>query len=216
MKKRLNNTSRIIIKYLVFGIAMAYLESAIVVYLRLLYYPEGFYLPLKTMPMPVAAIEIGREAATLVMLWLAAEMSFKPFKEKFALFMFTFGVWDISYYLWLKIFLNWPKGMFDWDILFLIPVPWIAPWLAPALFSTVLIFAALLILFYPRRFGTGILKKGEWIGEFICAAIIMITFFWNTSLVVKGGTPGYYQWWLFLSAIGAGLFIFLRHFFQPE
>lgn len=214
VKKLHADRKLIILLYLVFGIAMAYLESAIVVYLRLLYYPDGFYFPMKTIPLTVAFIEVGREAATLVMLWFAAQMSRRQFKEKFALFIFTFGVWDIFYYAWLKIFLNWPKGMFDWDILFLIPVPWAAPWLAPALFSAGLIFAAILILYYPQRFDTKILKRNEWIGELICAAFIMLTFFSNTSLVNEGGIPGYYQWWVFLSAMVAGLIIFLRHFFS--
>lgn len=215
-KQLQNDTNRIIITYLVFGIAMAYLESAIVVYLRLLYYPEGFHFPLKIIPTSVALIETGREAATLVMIWFAAQMSFKPFKEKFALFIFTFGVWDIFYYAWLKIFLNWPKSLLDWDILFLIPVPWTSPWLAPALFSAALIFAAILILYFPSSFGKKILKKGEWIAEFLCAALVMLTFFWNTSSVLKGGSPVHYQWWLFLPAVSMGLIIFLRHFLSSS
>lgn len=210
---KLPGKKQIIFTYLIFGIAMAYLESAIVVYLRLLYYPNSaFYFPLKIIPLPIALIEIGREAATLIMLWFAAQMSFKSFKEKFALFIFTFGVWDIFYYFWLKIFVGWPEAMFDWDILFLIPVPWIAPWLAPVLVSLGLIFAATLILYYPQRFETKILKKAEWLGVIICAALILLTFLWNTSLVLDEGIPRYYNWWLFLAAAGGGLFIFLMRF----
>lgn len=203
-----------IFTYLIFGIAMAYLESAIVVYLRQYYYPNGFYFPIKIIPTHIVAIEIGREAFTLIMLWFVARMSFKLFKEKFALFIFTFGVWDIFYYFWLKIFLNWPEGMFDWDILFLIPVPWVAPWLVPVIFSSGLILAAILILNYPDRFETKILRKLEWIGVIICAAVILLTFIWQTSFIVEGGIPSYYPWWLFLIAMSGGLFIFLRHFFQ--
>ena len=43
----------------------------------------------------------------------------------------AFGVWDICYYLFLKIMCDWPKSLFDWDILFLIPLPWWAPVIAP-------------------------------------------------------------------------------------
>lgn len=216
LDKQLLNNGYIIFTYLIFGIAMAYVESAIVVYLRLLYYPGGFYFPIKMIPMHVTVVEMGREAATLIMLWFVAQMSFKPFKEKFALFIFTFGVWDIFYYAWLKIFINWPKGMFDWDILFIIPVPWIAPWLAPVLVSVGLVFAAILILYYPQRFETKILRKTEWLGEFICAALILLTFTWQTRSIVEGGIPFYYQWWLFLIALSSGLFIFLRHFFNAK
>ncbi len=205
-----------IFTYLIFGIAMAYLESAIVVYLRQYYYPNGFDFPIKIIPTHIVAIEIGREAFTLIMLWFVARMSFKPFKEKFALFIFTFGVWDIFYYFWLKIFLNWPEGMFDWDILFLIPVPWVAPWLVPVIFSSGLILAAILILNYPERFETKILRKLEWIGEIICAAVILLTFIWQTSFIVEGGIPSYYPWWLFLIAMSSGLFIFLRRFRKKQ
>lgn len=205
-----------IFTYLIFGIAMAYLESAIVVYLRQHYYPNGFYFPIKIIPMNIVVIEIGREAATLIMLWFVARMSFKPFKEKFALFIFTFGVWDIFYYFWLKIFLNWPEGIFDWDILFLIPVPWIAPWLVPVIFSVGLIFAAILILNYPQRFEKKILSKLEWIGEIFFAALILLTFVWQTRFIVEGGIPDYYQWWLFLIAMSGGLFIFLRRFRKKQ
>ena len=212
--KQLPGKKQIIFSYLIFGIAMAYLESAIVVYLRQHYYPNGFYFPIKIIPINIFVIETGREAATLVMLWFAAQMSSKPFKEKFALFIFTFGVWDIFYYIWLKIFLNWPEGMFDWDILFLIPVPWVAPWLVPVIVSLGLILAAVLILYYPQRFERKILKKSEWLGEFICAALILLTFVWQTRFIIDGGIPDYYQWWLFLLAMSGGMFIFLRRFFQ--
>ena len=45
---------------------------------------------------------------------------------KFAFFLFLFGVWDIFYYIWLKVFLHWPASLLTWDVLFLIPVPWVA------------------------------------------------------------------------------------------
>ena len=203
-------TKRLLLIYLFFGISMAYLETAVVVYLRLLYYPHGFRFPLMQIPFHIALIETGREAATLLMLWLVARMAAKSFKEQFALFIYTFAVWDIFYYIWLEVLLGWPQGVWDWDILFLIPVPWIAPWLAPAIVSAALIFSAVLILFYEQRFTEYILSKTEWLGEIFCAAIILFTFFYQTPDVLRGGIPGYYPWWLFGLAMAAGLTIFLR------
>jgi len=52
-----------------------------------------------------------------------------------------------------------------------------------------LIFAAVLILYYPQRFGTKILKKKEWLGEIICAALILLTFIWQSRFIVEGGIP---------------------------
>ena len=44
----------------IYAVAMAYVESAVVVYLRALYYPQGFDFPLAPMPPGMMALEIGR------------------------------------------------------------------------------------------------------------------------------------------------------------
>ena len=81
------------------------------------------------------AIEIGREAATLIMLLGVAMLAGADRWERFLAFCLSFGVWDIFYYAWLWIFVRWPASLFTWDLLFLIPVPWIGPVLAPVLVS---------------------------------------------------------------------------------
>src|SRR5258707_7052052 len=105
----------------IFSIAMAALESAVVVYLRALYYPDGFTVALRMIDPQILLIEIAREAATLIMLIGVACLAGKNFKDRFAYFLLSFGVWDIFYYAWLKAFINWPASIFDWDILFMIP-----------------------------------------------------------------------------------------------
>ena len=200
--------------YLIFGVAMAYLESAIVVYLRLLYYQDGFQFPLIQIPLPVALTEIGREAATMVMLWFVARMGGRTFKQRFALFIYSFGVWDIFYYIWLKVLINWPQNWLEWDILFLIPLPWVGPWLAPVLVSAGFIFAAYFIFNYPQRFPDKILLKGEWWLEIAAAVLILVSFFWETAKVLQGGIPEYYPWWLFILAYVTGLTVFLKRYFR--
>ncbi|HGY56385.1 MAG TPA: hypothetical protein ENK44_11810 [Caldithrix abyssi] len=202
--------------YLIFGIAMAYLESAIVVYLRLLYYPDGFQFPLIQIPLPVALTEIGREAATIVMLWFVARMGGRTFKERFALFIFSFGIWDIFYYIWLKVLINWPHSWLEWDILFLIPLPWVGPWLAPALVSAGFLFAAYCILNYPQKFPDKILSKGEWWLEIAAAVLILASFFWETAKVLQGGIPEYYPWLLFVLAYVTGLTVFFKRYFRKS
>ena len=108
-----------------FAIAMAYFEAAVVVYLRELFYPDYFPFPLKFIPLNLLAIELFREAATLVMLTAVAVVVGKKFWERFGYMIILFGVWDIFYYVWLKVTIGWPVSLQDWDILFLIPIPWL-------------------------------------------------------------------------------------------
>jgi hypothetical protein len=141
-----------ILTVFVFAAAMGYLEATVVVYLRALYYPEGFTFPIKLIPPGMAVIEIAREAATIVMLATVAMLAGKRFWERFGYFIILFGVWDIFYYVWLKAAIGWPSGIFDADILFLIPIPWIGPVIAPVLVSLLMIIIGIAII---RRLNSG-------------------------------------------------------------
>ncbi len=131
----------------IFFIAMAFLESAVVVYLRALYYPEGFDFPLVAMDHTLVGTELGREAATILMLLAVPALVTRFALERFAWFCFGFGVWDIFYYVWLKVLLDWPSSLFSRDLLFLIPVPWVGPVWAPCMISLGLIATAMVILY---------------------------------------------------------------------
>ncbi len=130
----------------VFYAAMAYLESAVVVYLRALYYPEGFEFPLVPMDRSLVTTEVWREAATIIMLLAPAAILTRSRMERFAWFCFGFGVWDIFYYVWLKALLGWPSSLLSRDLLFLIPVPWVGPVWAPCAISLGLIALSAVIL----------------------------------------------------------------------
>ena len=80
---------------ILFSIAMGYLESAVVVYLREIYYPEGFAFPLKVMDGGILITEIGRELATLVMLAGIGFIAGRSGLEKFGMFILAFGIWDM-------------------------------------------------------------------------------------------------------------------------
>jgi hypothetical protein len=138
-----------------FAVAMAYVEAAVVAYLRLLYYPDGFAIDgaasLRTIPPDVLATEIGREAATIIMLAAVALLSARRgWWERLAHFMWAFALWDIFYYVWLYVLIRWPDSLVTIDVLFLIPCPWIAPVFVPIAASLAMIAAALGIL---RRIG---------------------------------------------------------------
>lgn len=131
-----------------FAVAMAFLESAVVVYLRALYYKNGFEFPLVAADSMIINVDLVREAATIIMLICAGVLAGKTFYQRFAYFLFAFGVWDIFYYVWLKVILNWPASLMTWDLLFLIPWPWVGPVLAPIILSmSMIVFAILIVKF---------------------------------------------------------------------
>ena len=137
---------RLFVWMTVFFVAMAFLESAVVVYLRALYYPEGFDFPLVPMDASLVNTEVMREFATLVMLLVPGALVTRSAMERFAWFCFGFGIWDIFYYVWLKVLLNWPSGLDSRDLLFLIPVPWVGPVWAPCVVSIGLVVLAIVLL----------------------------------------------------------------------
>lgn len=146
----------------VFFIAMAYLESAVVVYLRALYYPEGFDFPLATMSPALVTTEVWREVATMIMLLVPGALVARSALERFAWFCFGFGVWDIFYYVWLKVLLDWPSSFGSRDLLFLIPVPWVGPVWAPCVVSLGLIGLALVLLYGRSKQVAGLVDGWSW------------------------------------------------------
>src|SRR3989344_2117688 len=103
----------------IFALAMAFLESVIVVYLRKMYYPSGFNFPLSTlMESNILTIEWVREFFIIVMLISVAFLAGKKFIDRLAYFFYAFAIWDIFYYIWLKVILSWPPSFLTWDLLF--------------------------------------------------------------------------------------------------
>ena len=177
-----------------FAAAMGYLEAAVVVYLRVLYYPEGFSFPPKLIPVPMAIIEIGREAATIIMLLTAAMLAGKRFWERFGYFIILFGVWDIFYYFWLKVTIGWPAGIFDYDILFLIPLPWVGPVIAPVLISLLMIVIGLsltLRLYMGLEFKPSVLS---WVLGSAATLLILYSFMADSGAVSRQATPDAYSY----------------------
>jgi hypothetical protein len=129
-----------------FAIAMGLLETIVVVYLRELYYPEGFSFPLKLMKPMVISFELLRELATIFMLLTLGILTGKNGITRFAWFVYSFAVWDIFYYIFLKLLLDWPASLLTWDVLFLIPVTWTGPVLAPVINSLTMIFLAVILI----------------------------------------------------------------------
>jgi hypothetical protein len=129
------------IAVIAFAAAMAFVEAAVVVDLRAALGVGDAIVPL----VPVASagnlvtIEVGREAATLVMLAAVGWIAGRGGLERLAWAAVAFGAWDIGYYAWLRVFVGWPGGLDTPDVLFLIPVPWIGPVWAPVVVSLALV-----------------------------------------------------------------------------
>jgi len=187
-----------------FALAFGYIEAAVVVYLRELHYPGGFHFPLTSRPAHIIATEVIREAASLLVLLSVARLSVPAGKarknlRRFAIFAYCFGIWDLVYYLALKLLVDWPASLLDWDVLFLIPLPWTGPVLAPVLVSLGLVTTGVLLLISPEdrlpRF-----TRRDWLIESGAGLVILATFFWALPDLAAERSPGAYPWWLF--AIG--------------
>jgi hypothetical protein len=188
-----------------FGIAFGFVEAVVVVYLRLHYYPEGFAFPLVAIPPQIGLIEIAREVATIIMLaavsWISAQ---RPF-ARFAYFSFAFGVWDIFYYVFLKIILDWPASLFTWDVLFLVPLPWLGPVLAPVIVSLCLISASLIMLVRLETGRPMTIRPSQWILSGIGGTLVLGSFLSNPDGLSQQQLPGSFNWALFSGGICAGM-----------
>jgi hypothetical protein len=183
---------------IVFSISMALVESAVVIYLRDLHYPEGFAFPLKIVMSAMAkrhiVVEIGREVATIFMLVSVAALIGKRFWEKFAYFLICFGFWDLFYYLWLRIAVGWPSSLLDWDVLFLIPLPWIGPVIAPVTIAILMILAGLLIVLLYERGYDFRPSSSTWVLAIIGTLIILYSFLRDTGAILHQLMPLPYRY----------------------
>ena len=192
----------------VWGIAFGYIEAAIVIYLRKIYYPDGFSFPIMLADIDIAAVEILRELMTLIIIWAMAELTFRTFIKKLAGYMIIFGIWDIFYYIFLKIFLDWPESYLTWDILFLIPLPWVGPVLAPVLVSLSLIYTGIIILVEMDRGYRFQFDKKFWIMEIMAGIIIIISFMIPGIVVINQTVPESFPWVIFLAGFFFGWVVF--------
>ena len=134
-----------------FAVSMGFFESAVVIYLREIAYPGGFSFPIHTLSQNLSATEILREGFSIIMLISVSCLIGKRGIDRFGWFIYNFAIWDIFYYVFLYLLIGWPDSLFTFDLLFLIPVIWTGPVLAPVLLSILMIFLAALIITYSKR-----------------------------------------------------------------
>jgi hypothetical protein len=172
-KYKLEIPTKLLIYTAIFGIAFAFVESACVIYLRastglLPGYMQslmevqkqsvGIYsqeILREHLPTSLFTIEFIREMATIIMLLSLSTIAVKKIKERVAMFLWVFAIWDIFYYVNLYWTVRWPENLMTKDVLFLIPVPWISQVWFPILISSLTILA----IFISRNPNKSSLKK---------------------------------------------------------
>ena len=201
----------------IFAVAMAYLESAVVVYLREMYGIVDLIKDTPLSPDKYTIIEIGREAATLVMLALVGLITGETRQKKIGYSIFAFGIWDIFYYVWLYLFIQWPKSLLEWDILFLIPLPWWGPVITPVLISIFFILVGYFLITKEKI----ILSKIDWTIFWISILIILFTFMEDGIKIILSGNidlnavrPTNFNWSLFFIGYAGMVTSVLRVIFR--
>lgn len=210
-----------------FGIGFGFVEAAVVVDLRAVLAPadgdaiarlDGELFPMITPERlardnPTAGrllrIEVLREAATLVLLAGAGIAIGRTFAGRFAAFVAAFGVWDLTYYVFLKFLIGWPASVWTWDLLFLVPVPWAAPVLAPALVAATMVAAGSIVLVEEARGRAFRISGRQWAALVAGGTILIASFCWDWRAIAAGGMPGAFPWPVYLlgEAVGLGGFV---------
>ena len=196
----------------IWGFAFGLIEAAVVIYLRKIYYPNGFSFPVIIAATDISRVELIREFATIIIMWAVAELSYRSFQARLAVFMILFGVWDVVYYIALKILTGWPESLATWDVLFLLPSPWVGPVWAPMFIAISLVIAGVLIL---KRVESGDKLKVDykfWVFEILMGVLIITSFLIPGQVVINTTLPDTYPWYLLLAGYIPGLGAFLYQF----
>jgi hypothetical protein len=172
----------------IYSIAMAWVEAAVVFDLRVMI---NRLVPFQPDPLPnfgsLGLAEGIREAATLIMLIAIGLLAGETWKTRLGFSAVAFGIWDIAYYLFLIPLTGWPRSLLDWDILFLLPLPWWGPVIAPISISCLLIFSGGCIVYFQRK---GTITRFSPISLWIGAAgtiLVLLSFLMNSLRLIGFG-----------------------------
>jgi hypothetical protein len=193
-----------------FAIAMAWVEAAAVLYLRLL---AGRLIPHQPDPLPLPAgvgrAEVIREGATLVMLGTVGVLAGRDARARIAYGLVAFGIWDLFYYLFLIPLTGWPGAWTDWDILFLIPLPWWGPVWAPASIAMLMVLWGTLVTQFNDSGATRGLGARIWTINLGGVLLALYVFMADALEALPRGAeavrqvlPTHFNWPLFLAALG--------------
>jgi hypothetical protein len=210
----------------VFALAFAWVESAVVVYLREIYFDGGFSFPLKItwqdgrhVVDPLVRIEFVREIATILMLVAGGCLAGRNPFQKFCYFMIAFGLWDIFYYVWLYVMVGWPPSLMTWDLLFYVPLPWVGPVVTPVLIALAMVTTGSTIVYFQENGCTVLWRWYDLAFELGCGLLMIIAFCWDWKNIIqlpgdaaRSGLPNPFAWWLYLPAYLMAVLYFIVRF----
>ncbi len=208
MKMKSENLNRFL-TVCVFAIAMAWVESAVVFDLRTM---VDRIQPYQPDPLPLVGrlgpVELVREFATMVMLLTVGVLAGKTWRARWGYALVAFGVWDIFYYIFLRVMCGWPQSLLDWDILFLLPLPWWGPVLAPVLIALLMITWGTLATQFEPKPASRVSNMAIWSIAFLGMLLALYVFMADSLRVADQGVevirkvlPTEFNWPLFLAAL---------------
>jgi hypothetical protein len=162
----------------------------------------------------------------------AGYLTGKNKRQRFSWFIFGFAVWDLFYYVFLKLLINWPESWLTWDILFLIPVIWSGPVIAPILVSLTMILLAFAMMNFDSKKDLKTTGKPVLFFVITGSVLIFLSFIWefssflinhdpslsffhtdDNSMLLGMFVPIKFNWILFFAgemAEGAGIWLLFR------
>lgn len=193
----------------VFAIGMAWVEAATVYYLRVL---TNRIDPYQEHPLSMQGllgqVELVREAATLLMLVTVGMLAARIWRKRLAYAMIAFGVWDIFYYVFLRVVSDWPKSLFDWDVLFLLPLPWWGPVLAPVCIALLMIVWGTFVTQFAQSSPATAVTRMLWSSSAVGIALALYAFMADSLHSIPQGLdvtrsvlPTSFNWWIYCAAL---------------
>lgn len=175
------------------GLAFGLIEAVFVADLRFFVDPSGERFPLVRLPAALLALERAREVATLLLLGGAAAIVHACTAARFATFLFLFGLWDVAYYVALRVMIGWPQSLGDWDLLFLLPVPWLGPVYAPLVMALIMVAVGVLTWHSEMRRGCFRVQGRHVAGAVLGATLCIWTFVGDVEARALRALPERYR-----------------------
>lgn len=195
-----------------FAVAFGWIEGSVVVYLRELYFhnagPNAPLFPVVFLSDRLARVEVVREFCTMVLLAVVGWLASGRWAARIGSFLLLFGIWDLTYYGVLKLVLDWPTSLSTWDILFLIPRPWIAPIWAPASVATVFVGIGSYLFWTGDRLRA--YRPTDAAVLFASAFTIVASFLADWKTAAEQQIPQHFHGWLFWAGGVLGIVWFVR------
>ena len=194
------------------ALAFGWIEASVVVYLREIIareralpatnYLANLQVPLVSLPATLVALEMAREACTLVLLGAVACLAGRRVVDRIGAFLLAFGIWDITYYVGLRLVTGWPESIRTWDILFLIPSPWVAPVWAPITIATLFVIGGTYLLWTADRVRR--YQRAD-IGVLVAAvSLTLAAFLAGSNAVIDHRVPDRFPLWVFWAGVILG------------